>query len=80
MILEMLGLELQHQNTFFHIADVGANSFNTKAVFDLEGTRRSGYTQATLELAPASSGGTFRPYAIAAELIGSQASSELVFL
>ena len=63
----------------FHIADVGANSFNTKAVFDLEGTRRSGYTQATLELAPASSGGTFRPYAIAAELIGTQASSELVF-
>ena len=62
-----------------HIADVGANSFNTKAVFDLEGTRRSGYTQATLELAPASSGGTFRPYAIASELIGSQASSELVF-
>ena len=63
----------------FHIADVGANSFNTKAVFDLEGTRKTGYTQAALELAPASSGGTFRPYAIVSELIASQASAELVF-
>lgn len=74
-----VGIGTNTPEHIMHLADVGVNSFNTQAVFDLENTRRSGYTQATLELAPANSGGTFRPYAIAAELIGDQSASDLVF-
>ena len=74
-----IGIGTTGPEHIMHIADVGENSFNTKAVFDLEGTRRSGYTQSALELAPASSGGTFRTRAIAAELVSDQSASELVF-
>ena len=74
-----VGIGTAAPDHIFHVQDVGENSFNTKAVFDLENTRRSGYTQAALELAPASSGGAFRTRAIAAELIGNQTASDLVF-
>ena len=74
-----VGIGTSAPDHIFHVQDVGANSFNTKAVFDLENTRRSGYTQAALELAPASSGGAFRTRAIAAELIGDQSATDLVF-
>ena len=74
-----VGIGTAAPDHIFHVQDVGENSFNTKAVFDLENTRRSGYTQAALELAPASSAGAFRTRAIAAELIGDQTASDLVF-
>tara|TARA_R110002072_G_scaffold13980_7_gene58289 strand:+ start:4125 stop:5795 length:1671 start_codon:yes stop_codon:yes gene_type:complete len=74
-----VGIGTTAPDHIFHVQDVGENSFNTKAVFDLENTRRSGYTQAALELAPASTAGAFRTRAIAAELIGNQTASDLVF-
>ena len=66
----------------FHVQDVGANSFNTKFVLDLEGTRNSGYTQATIELASeygTGGSGNFRTSAIAAELISDQSATDIVF-
>ena len=77
-----LGIGTTAPDHIFHAQDVGANSFNTKAVFDLENTRRAGYTQATLELASeygTPGAGNFRTAAIAAELIGNQTATDIVF-
>ena len=77
-----LGIGTAAPEHTLHLQDVGQNSFNTKAVFDLEGTRNSGYTQATIELASeygTGGSGNFRTSAIAAELIGDQSATDIVF-
>ena len=66
----------------FHVQDLGANSFNTKFVLDLENTRRSGYTQAAIELASeygTGGSGNFRTSAIAGELSSDQTKVDIVF-
>ena len=66
----------------FHAEDLGQNSFCTKAVFDLEGTRQTNYTQATLELATeygTGGSGNFRTSAIAAHLVDDQSATDIIF-
>ena len=77
-----VGIGTSSPDHIFHVQDVGANSFNTKFVLDLENTRRSGYTQAAIELASeygSGGSGNFRTSAIAAELISDQSATDIVF-
>jgi len=79
---DRIGIGTATPDHIFHAQDVGANSFNTKFVLDLENTRRSGYTQAAIELASeygTPGAGNFRTSAIAAELIGDQTATDIVF-
>jgi hypothetical protein len=77
-----VGIGTTAPDHIFHVQDIGANSFNTKFVLDLENTRRSGYTEAAIELASeygTPGAGNFRTSAIAAQLIGDQTATDIVF-
>ena len=77
-----VGIGTASPEHIFHVQDIGQNSFNTKFVLDLENTRRTNYTQATIELASeygSGGSGNFRTSAIAGELMGDQTGMDIVF-